>query len=34
MVDAKRQKTVLPSRILGRMGNRFIVASMPMQRGP
>ena len=34
MVDAKRQNTVLPSRILGRMGNRFIVASMPMQRGP
>ena len=34
MVDAKRQKTVLPSRVLERVGNIFIVASMPMQRGP
>jgi type II secretory pathway component PulK len=33
-VDAKRQKTVLPSRVLERVGNIFIVASMPMQRGP
>ena len=34
MVDAKRQKTVLPNWVLGRVGNIFIVASMPMQSGP
>ena len=34
MVDAKRQKTVLPSQVLERVGNIFIGASMPMQRGP
>jgi hypothetical protein len=34
MVDAKRQKTVLPSQVLERVGNVFIGASMPMQRGP